>query len=389
MSPPKEAQPETIIVIRRRSGGEDESHHGGVWKIAYADFMTAMMAFFLVMWLINAANTETKASVASYFNPIKLTDNVARKKGLFAVDEKANANDKATDGKNAKASPKPSDAKPPPNADATSTTSESRLQQGADVEAASVGNDASSDIARERRDDDRFDPLGHTRSSSRPSAMPERRIDSQPEKPLDDIRSHPSVLSPSNREPEAATVATAFVSPAKASVATVDTRSDADPHPHPLAETADIIRRESEAAVQRLGLSGGPGLDVVIQGDTIVLSLTDTSTFGMFAVGSAEPNAELVALLQNLSPVLAAKSETMTLRGHTDGRPFRTDKKNNNWRLAMARAEVAYGLLVGFGIDDLRFERIEAHADRKLKVAHDPEAAANRRIEIIIHKGGQ
>ena len=68
-----------------------KAHHGGVWKIAYADFMTAMMAFFLVMWLVNASNTEMKASVASYFNPIKLSDSVIRKKGLRDVDGKANA----------------------------------------------------------------------------------------------------------------------------------------------------------------------------------------------------------------------------------------------------------------------------------------------------------
>jgi chemotaxis protein MotB len=44
-----------LVIIRRRRT-TDEPHHGGVWKIAYADFMTAMMAFFLVMWLINAAD---------------------------------------------------------------------------------------------------------------------------------------------------------------------------------------------------------------------------------------------------------------------------------------------------------------------------------------------
>ncbi len=386
MSAPKDEKPDPIIVVRRRSGGEDESHHGGVWKIAYADFMTAMMAFFLVMWLINAANTETKASVASYFNPIKLTDNVARKKGLFALDEKANANDKAADGKTAKGSPKPSDAKTPPAADATATTPEARPQRGADIEAAPVGHDALPVMTRERRDEFRFDPLGQNPSSSRPGALPEQGIDRQPEKPLDDIRPHRSMTPPAAGEVEAVTVLSDVAVPSKVNTPKAEAPSDAELHP--LAATADTIRRESEAAVQRLGLSGGPGLDVVIQGDTIVLSLTDTSTFGMFAVGSAEPNAELVALLQNLAPVLAATSETITLRGHTDGRPFRTDKRNSNWRLAMARAEVAYGLLVGFGIDDLRFARIEAHADRKLKIAYDPEAAANRRIEIIIHKGG-
>ena len=62
-----------IIIIKRHRGDHD-SHHGGAWKIAFADFMTAMMAFFLVMWLVNAANEETKASLASYFNPVPLSD---------------------------------------------------------------------------------------------------------------------------------------------------------------------------------------------------------------------------------------------------------------------------------------------------------------------------
>src|SRR5690606_6853650 len=70
-----------IIIVRRGKDHEDE-HHGGVWKIAFADFMTAMMCFFLVMWLINAANEQTKASVASYFNPVKLIDRNSSRKGL-------------------------------------------------------------------------------------------------------------------------------------------------------------------------------------------------------------------------------------------------------------------------------------------------------------------
>ena len=44
--------------------------------------MTAMMCFFLVMWLINAANEQTKAAVASYFNPVKLVDSNSSRKGL-------------------------------------------------------------------------------------------------------------------------------------------------------------------------------------------------------------------------------------------------------------------------------------------------------------------
>ncbi|TPK98799.1 MotB family protein [Mesorhizobium sp. B2-4-12] len=71
-----------IIIVHRGHDDHDEGHHGGVWKIAFADFMTAMMCFFLVMWLINAANEQTKTAVASYFNPVKLVDRESSRKGL-------------------------------------------------------------------------------------------------------------------------------------------------------------------------------------------------------------------------------------------------------------------------------------------------------------------
>lgn len=44
-------------------------HHGGAWKVAYADFVTAMMAFFLLMWLLNATSEEQRQGIAAYFNP--------------------------------------------------------------------------------------------------------------------------------------------------------------------------------------------------------------------------------------------------------------------------------------------------------------------------------
>ncbi|MBS1963668.1 MAG: hypothetical protein JST04_15745 [Bdellovibrionales bacterium] len=54
------------IIIRKKKGGHAGAH-GGAWKVAFADFMTAMMAFFLVMWLMGS-DEETKAAIANYFN---------------------------------------------------------------------------------------------------------------------------------------------------------------------------------------------------------------------------------------------------------------------------------------------------------------------------------
>jgi chemotaxis protein MotB len=56
----------SIIVVRKRTRGGHTGHHSGAWKVAYADFVTAMMAFFLVMWLVAQSN-GVRAAVAGYF----------------------------------------------------------------------------------------------------------------------------------------------------------------------------------------------------------------------------------------------------------------------------------------------------------------------------------
>lgn len=57
------------IIIKRIEGVAEAGHHGGAWKVAYADFVTAMMAFFLLMWLLNATTQEQKTGLADYFTP--------------------------------------------------------------------------------------------------------------------------------------------------------------------------------------------------------------------------------------------------------------------------------------------------------------------------------
>ncbi len=56
-------------IIKRKKVYKADEHHGGAWKVAYADFVTAMMAFFLLMWLLNATTEEQRKGLADYFNP--------------------------------------------------------------------------------------------------------------------------------------------------------------------------------------------------------------------------------------------------------------------------------------------------------------------------------
>ena len=56
------------IIVRHKRGGDHEAAHGGSWKVAFADFAIAMMALFLVLWLVAATNEIQKKSISSYFS---------------------------------------------------------------------------------------------------------------------------------------------------------------------------------------------------------------------------------------------------------------------------------------------------------------------------------
>jgi chemotaxis protein MotB len=464
MSKPEDAPAEYIQIVVRRGHAEEEGHHGGVWKIAYADFMTAMMAFFLVMWLVNASNTEMKASVASYFNPIKLSDNVIRKKGLRDVDGKANAEEEAKAQK--PKSPSKSDGKTKAETKAESLP----LQPG---EAVKLGTDENPGAAPEPTDApfgrdgnatkggraaesgrafrDPFNPFAPGQLMSQegadkettkgptpgapaaqrdaaplpPTAMLEagklieelRRggpgselRDKQMDGPAQQAGVDPPV-SPGGADRQqsrtgevpagAAKSADAKVGERKAGafkggdagsgVAKAGETKPGDAKAASVSDKAQLeaaasgVLRDIRSAVQPIAGDGGPGIEVTVEGNGIVLSLTDTSTFGMFAIGSSEPSRQTIELINRIAPVLAANSKRIVVRGHTDSRVFRAGT-NNNWRLSVSRAEAAYAMLVRSGIDEARFNRIEGYADRKLKDPKDPEAAANRRIEILLQQ---
>ncbi len=64
-----EEQSNQPVIIVRKKKNSDHAHHGGAWKVAYADFVTAMMAFFLLLWLLNVTTEEQKEGIAQYFTP--------------------------------------------------------------------------------------------------------------------------------------------------------------------------------------------------------------------------------------------------------------------------------------------------------------------------------
>ena len=89
------------LIIKKVKKGGHGGHHGGSWKVAYADFVTAMMAFFMVMWIMGLS-AETRKSIQSYFNdPVGFMQNDMRTKSVIALSSAPSG--KPTQGKEAQA----------------------------------------------------------------------------------------------------------------------------------------------------------------------------------------------------------------------------------------------------------------------------------------------
>ena len=87
------------VIIRRKKVIAGGGHHGGAWKVAYADFVTAMMAFFLLMWLLGATTEQQRKGVADYFSPTIPVNRISGGgDGAFGGDSVFTTEDKARNG---------------------------------------------------------------------------------------------------------------------------------------------------------------------------------------------------------------------------------------------------------------------------------------------------
>lgn len=419
----QDATGQTIIIVRRNGFDEGEKPHGGVWKIAYADFMTAMMAFFLVMWLINATSESTRTGVANYFNPIKLSEGTQLpRKGLMDPElAEAGAKDKA--GKEDPGpTPDPDNRHPAENG----LKSPAETAGGADFSGEALfrdpyavlaaigagasgtseglgpmpGRDQPAWAGRESYRDP-FYPSGQSsparppaRTSSPPGASNLPEAAGAPAKPASEPptgtnhdRQGAGETTPTEKPPETA-------AGARAAGDVLRRAAMNGPENHAGAGTGAAdgpngAATDAEQLLSRLidGTSERPmpGITVTRGDKGMLISLSDQADFGMFAIGSAKPLPQTVTIMARIATVLEEMPGDVIIRGHTDARPFRPGT-SDNWRLSAARAYMACQMLIRGGLNAARVIRLEAHADHDLKLPENPEAAENRRIEILVRK---
>lgn len=411
-----------IIIVKRRGGNDEDGAHGGVWKIAYADFMTAMMAFFLVMWLVNAANEESKASVASYFNPIKLMDDKPTDRGIKQVgntqDGEANApkskseGEGTTDGEAAEAGTQENstagEKQDYSESDyfenpfsvlaeiAQETGTQTNISEKGEGGAADSGPATGASGGDAYRDP--FDPDFWSKQTQEDrKAMEESQAMVE------------SDGYPQNNAPPDALDDLGLLDDPYAQAGNFGADLEAGPSGSQTADTAgeggtgaeaeqqaEVARIEAEAATLKdeIAKALGNGVGKLAEGLTVtpsegglLVSLTDQLDFGMFNVGSAVPGRDLVVAMEKIGELLAKRPGAIAIRGHTDARPY-TSGNDDNWRLSTARAHSALFMLVRGGVPEDRIIQVSGFADRRLKDPENPYAEVNRRIEILVAAKG-
>jgi chemotaxis protein MotB len=411
--PSKEEVKQELLIIRRGPPEDLAAAKGGAWKIAYADFVTAMMAFFLVMWLINSANEVTKARVASYFNPIKMTDAAPVKKGLRENVEpnsqKTNVDGHQTGGETS------SDAK---NGGGQIQLSREELMENPMTALDLISEQSGKADAQQAKVEEGFgDPFDPKSGGERGQQNSRSADNSTPTSNARQTIANPGEIEPQQEMAKAAISMENAPDPATSAQPATGGKAEEvgtgspDELQLPAPDSEDQLKKaeaerealeaakaalkaeeekeamdlQSEIRAELADLRGAIDVNVTVKvtNEGTLVVFEDGKKRSMFAVGSASPNPALITLLGKVGELLNRREEPVVIRGHTDGRRFRIETYDN-WQLSTDRAHMASYMLIRGGLAESRLMRIEGYGSSRPVVPENVFDDANRRVEFLL-----
>lgn len=313
---------EQQIIIKRSDDDDDHDHHGGGWKVAYADFMTAMMAFFLMLWIISAADEKKLQGLAEYFTPTetnKLRGGEGFLKGqVFGPDG---------------------------------------VYSGLEGESFQVNPPS---FGREEP----LSPPDEGAQESDPRVVVEYIFASSQEYMAGHDQLGPASNLAYDKENDPAWLALL-----------ADRAEKLDAVAEDIAEAV-----ETNAALVELDYD----LRVERTQDGLLVQILDQDGQPMFASGSARISDTTRELLRVIGLSVADLPYPITITGHTDAVPFTNDVDYGNWELSADRANAARRALVSAGVAAERIARVSGVAYTKPLNAAIPTAPENRRLTVLL-----
>ena len=315
-----------VIIIKKIEDGHGGAH-GGAWKIALADMMTAMMAFFWLMWLLGASNADQRKSIADYFKPtshsLTPVGQLAGSNGVLGgrsiIDPDAFPYGSRQTGLLERLTPK-SEGGPNPETDPGPENENEAKDPSKGGKGEGLGSGEG----------------GQGEGGSDPEKMSkaERKAAAEQED-----KENFEKLEQELKEK--------------------------------LSENKKFESLKDKVAISR-------------DKDGLRIEIIDNADFAMFPSGGVGMQGKAAALIAEVAASLGDMPNKVAIRGHTDAVPFQNPEGKNNWSLSADRAEATRQILQKKGIKEERFKRIEGVADTDPFNPKDKFDPRNRRMSITV-----
>ncbi len=324
-----------IIIIRKKKGGGHAGHHGGAWKVAYADFVTAMMAFFLLLWLLNVTTDIQRKGIADYFAPASISKSESGAGGIFG------GQTITTDGAQIS-------AYTPPSVDEVTVPTAGKGEEGEDMTKGKEENGSDGKLQDAGKGTGINGP--DTKSQDTKGTAVANAAAASP----------PSTLSKEDQ---------AMAEAMKHEAETFD-------HAEEMLKQAILGNPEFKEFANQIVIDRTP--------EGLRIQIVDRDKFSMFPSGGAIPYERGRDLLLMVGRVLTQLPNNISVTGHTDSTPFQIGSSRDNWTLSTERANISREELVAAGVNEQRIQRVVGLSDRDAFVPNNPKDPRNRRISIVL-----
>ncbi len=324
-----------VIIIKRVKKGGHEAHHGGAWKVAYADFVTAMMAFFLLMWLLNMSTEAQKAGIADYFSAVSVSKSSGGAGGMLGGRSISSPGSMTSRTSIPSISVKmnPTQGQTEGNADEEGGAKDTeKIAAGTDEENAAGSGEG--DAAG----------LSEAEQAAAAAAAADAEAAAEAMEQRDEKL----------RQMEAAEFDQVEKEIRQA-----------------LQETEDLKDLEKHLLIDRTP-------------DGLRIQVVDREGKSMFSSGSAKMLDHTKKLLKKIAAAIALLPNKIRLIGHTDSVPYTGKREYDNWNLSSDRALAARRLLTMGGVPADRIESVSGRAASDPLLPDETKSPRNRRISILL-----
>ena len=337
MAGEKDKDKAPIVIKRVKKGGH--GFHGGVWKIAYADFVTAMMAFFLLMWVLGSTTRGDLAGISAYFqNPLRV-----------AVDGGAGSGDATRLIKGG---------------------GESMMHaQGQEAKADSDSTQRSKSTTAAQEPDDEARKFQFDSKSKNPGST---------QGVQDGVGSEKGGAQGSTSGAASGAQGQGAQGQGAQGAAAAAAKENAQAQQQVKAEIERAVKSDGELSKIKNQLM------MDITSDGLRLQIVDEKNRPMFESGGAVLADHIRRLMRIIGKVVGETNFAIKVEGHTDSKGIGSDAGRGNWELSTDRANAARREMVSGGLRADQVAQVVGYADKLRVNKEDPSDPINRRISITV-----